>query len=98
MAKDKEPKPDLVRSSAAQYLTTHQSAYLAVYGEVKRGHRHMEPKAPLACGGETPTAGAEFFSFVAASALGEVSAQMCYEDEDIWRRLARRGAGRQTHR
>jgi len=40
----------------------HQSAHLAVHGEVKRGHRHMEPKAPLACGGEAPTPGSEFFT------------------------------------
>jgi len=43
-------------------VTTNQSAHLAVYGEVKRGHRHREPKAPLACGGEAPTAGSEFFT------------------------------------
>ncbi|KXU36351.1 hypothetical protein AXK12_03440 [Cephaloticoccus capnophilus] len=43
-------------------VTTNPSAHLAVYGEVKRGHRHMEPKAPLACGGEAPTAGSEFFT------------------------------------
>jgi len=28
-------------------MTTNQSASLAVRGEVKRDHRHMEPKAPL---------------------------------------------------
>nr|WP_231863564.1 urease accessory protein UreG [Cephaloticoccus capnophilus] len=43
-------------------MTTNQSAHLAAHGEVKRGHRHMEPKAPLACGGEAPAAGAEFFT------------------------------------
>jgi len=43
-------------------LTTNQSASLAVHGEVKRGHRYMEPKAPLTGGEETPTARSEFFT------------------------------------
>jgi len=43
-------------------LTTNQSASLAVDGEVKRGHRFMEPKAHQTCGGEAPTARSEFFT------------------------------------
>jgi len=41
--------------------TTDQSARLAVHGKVKRGNRNMEPKAPLTCGGDAPTARSEFF-------------------------------------
>jgi len=43
-------------------MTTNQSASLAVHGEVKRGHRHMEPKAPLTGGEEAPTARSKFFT------------------------------------
>jgi len=43
-------------------MTTSQSASLAVDGEVKRGSHSLEPKAPLACGGEAPTARSEFFT------------------------------------
>jgi len=43
-------------------LTTNPSASLAVDGEVKRGHRSMEPKAHQTCGGEAPTARSEFFT------------------------------------
>jgi len=59
----------LARRGLSERVTTHQSAHLAVHGEVKRGSRHMEPKAPLACGGEAPTAGSEFFTTGAPYAL-----------------------------
>jgi len=51
-----------VSENSPDGVTTNPSAHLAVHGEVKRGHRHMEPRDPLACGGEAPTAGSEFFT------------------------------------
>jgi len=47
---------------AAPVLTTNQSASLAVDGEVKRGHRSLEPKAHQTCGGEAPTVRSAFFT------------------------------------
>jgi len=43
-------------------MTTDQCASLAVYGEVKRDNRTMEPKAPLTCGENAPTVRSEFFT------------------------------------
>jgi len=43
-------------------MTTNQSASLAARGEIKRGSHSMEPKAPLTCGAEAPTARSGFFT------------------------------------
>jgi len=50
-------------------MTTNQSASFAAHGEVKRGHRHMEPKAPLTGGEEAPTARSEFFTIYNAASM-----------------------------
>jgi len=62
-------------------LTTNQSASLAACGKAKQGHRHMEPKAPLTGGEETPTARLEFFTRLADAA------------PDRWRRSSDRKVG-----
>jgi len=66
--------PPSTQDEPVWHLTTNQSASLAACGEVKQGHRHLEPKAPLTCGGEAPTARSEFFNEAAsapsAQALG----------------------------
>jgi len=43
-------------------LTTSQRASLAIHGEVKRGKRHLEPKAPLTGGADAPDARPGFFT------------------------------------
>jgi len=50
------------RAAQQRRVTTNQSASLAVDGEVKRGHRPMEPKAHQTCGGAAPTARSAFFT------------------------------------
>jgi len=52
----------MVRPLSDYYLTTRQSASLAVHGEVKRGPINAAPKAPLHCGGEAPATRPEFFT------------------------------------